>query len=39
VVGSVARGAADEYSNLDLVIVCDDRTQPEVLAAEDGMTR
>jgi len=31
--GSVARGAADEYSDLDLVIVCDDEAQPEVLAA------
>ncbi len=30
--GSVARGTADQYSDLDLVIVCEDETYPEVLA-------
>jgi GNAT superfamily N-acetyltransferase/predicted nucleotidyltransferase len=32
VAGSVARGTADEYSDLDLVVVCDDATHPEVLS-------
>jgi GNAT superfamily N-acetyltransferase len=32
VAGSVGRGTADEYSDLDLVIVCDDTTHPRVLA-------
>ncbi len=32
VAGSVARRSADEYSDLDLVIVCDDATHAQVLA-------